>query len=320
MSDNTETTAVAPRPAKQIDLVRGALERMRPQLEMALPRHLTADRLLRVAITAVQTTPKLLECDRTSLYGAVMTCAQLGLEPDGVLGQAYLVPFGGKVQFIPGYKGLISLARNSGDVTSIAAHEIRDADTFQFDFASGEPPRHTFDIRKDRGDVVAFYAIARFKDGSFHWDMMTRQEVERIRDGSQGYRAAVAAAKKYNKKAPETPWVEHFVEMGKKTTIRRIAKYLPMSVQKAAYLADSYDIGRHVRLDTHGEIVIEGEAAPADESATELQHRQSRLERFEEAQAADAPESPVPTEETPPAYLDEAPLDGLPLGERTGAA
>lgn len=299
MSDNTE---IATRPAKPIDLVRGALERMRPQLEMALPRHLTADRLLRVAITAVQATPKLLECDRLSLYGAVMQCAQLGLEPDGVLGQAYLVPFAGKVQLIPGYKGLLSLARNSGDVTSIAAHEVREADEFVFDFASGQPPSHTFDIRRKRGDVIAFYAVARFKDQSFHWDMMTREEVERIRDGSQGYQAAVRAAKKYNKPL-DTPWSEHFVEMGKKTMIRRIAKYLPMSVQKAAFLADSYDIGRHVRLDTHGQIVIEGEAVPGEEPASEIEHRQSRLDRFEQAHA----EGEEPEDE-PPAHLNEAPI------------
>src|SRR5215469_13248226 len=132
---------------RPVDVVRGALERMKPQMELALPKHLTADRLLRVVMSAVQNTPKLLECDRTSFFSAVMTCAQLGLEPDGVLGQAYLVPFAGKVSFIPGYKGLISLARNSGDVTSIAAHEVRDNDTFKFDFASGDPPTHTLALR-----------------------------------------------------------------------------------------------------------------------------------------------------------------------------
>jgi recombination protein RecT len=301
MSDTIEATApAAARPAKQIDLVRGALERMKPQLEMALPRHLTADRLLRVAITAVQNTPKLLECDRTSLYGAIMTCAQLGLEPDGVLGQAYLVPFAGKVQFIPGYKGLLSLARNSGDVTSIAAHEIRDNDKFEFDFASGQPPSHTFDIRQPRGDAIAFYAVARFKDGSFHWDMMSREEIDQIRDNSQGYQAAMRSAKRNNKK-PETPWVEHYVEMAKKTMVRRIAKYLPMSVQKAAALADSYDIGRHVRLDTHGEIIIDGEAQ-VEEDPAPIERQQSRLEQFEERGGSETAAGPASSD-------DQLPLD-----------
>jgi len=277
------THAVAPasrREVKPIDAVRAALERMKPQLEMALPRHLTAERLLRVAMTAVQNTPKLLECDRTSLYAAVMTCAQLGLEPDGILGQAYLVPFAGRVQFIPGYKGLISLARNSGEVTAIAAHEVREGDTFEFDFGSGEPPKHTFDIRKPRGEVIAFYAVAKFRDGGFHWDMMTRDEVDAIRDRSQGYQAALRAAEKA-KRTPTGPWSEDYIEMGKKTVIRRIAKYLPMSVQKAAALADAYDTGTHVTLDRHGDLVIEGEATAADPDQTQLEKKQSNLDQFE---------------------------------------
>jgi recombination protein RecT len=255
--------AIAERPVRPADQVRAALERMKPQIELALPRHLTVDRLLRVAMTAVQNTPKLLDCDRTSLYSAIMTCAQLGLEPDGILGQAYLVPFAGRVTFIPGYKGLISLARNSGDVTSIAAHEVRDEDVFKFDFASGEPPSHTFDIRKPRGDVIAFYAIARFTDGSFYWDLMTLEEVNRIRDGSPGYQYAVSSARRKNA-TPEGPWIDHYVEMGKKTVIRRIAKYLPLSVQKAAALADAYDSGKHAKIDTHGDLVIDGTAEHVD--------------------------------------------------------
>lgn len=269
---------VAVREQKPADQVRAALERMKPQLELALPKHLTADRLLRVAMTAIQNTPKLLECDRTSLYAAVMTCAQLGLEPDGVLGQAYLVPYGNRVTFIPGYKGLISLARNSGDVTSIAAHEIRDNDTFKFDFANGEPPSHTFDIRKPRGDIIGVYAIARFTDGSFYWDLMTKEEVDRIRDGSSGYRAAIAFAKR-NNKPPEGPWIDHYVEMSRKTAIRRIAKYLPLSVQKAAAIADAYDTGQRVSIDSHGELVIDGTAAEVVESEQEVQEQQVEQQR-----------------------------------------
>jgi recombination protein RecT len=87
-------------PVKPIDTVRAALEKMKSQFQMVLPKHITAERLFRVAMTAIQQTPKLLDCDRQSLYSAVMRSAQLGLEPDGILGQAYLIPFNGKVQFI----------------------------------------------------------------------------------------------------------------------------------------------------------------------------------------------------------------------------
>lgn len=270
--------------AKPLDTVRQALERLKPQLAMALPKHLSPDRLVRVAMTAVQRTPKLLECDRTSFYGAVMMCAQLGLEPDGVLGQAYIIPFKGKAQFIPGYKGLLALARNSGEVSYIAAHEVRENDDFEFDFASGDPPKHKFDLKQDRGEVIAFYAIARFRDGSFHWDMMTRAEVDRIRDSSSGYIAALATAKKYDR-APDSPWIEHYVEMGRKSAIRRLAKYLPLSVQKAAEIDAQVSAGMHVTLDRYGDIVIEGEATPADEAAAATEKKTSKLERFEEAQS-----------------------------------
>ena len=283
MSTNTAVATRqdnVPAEGRPIDSVRAALDKMKPQLAMALPRHLTPDRLVRVAMTAIQTTPKLLECDRTSLYAAIVTCAQLGLEPDGVLGQAYLIPYGSKVQFIPGYKGLISLARNSGEVVSIGAHEVREKDEFRFAFGLREDLHHV-PARGDRGEITHFYAIARFRDGGHHWDVMTREEVEAIRDGSQGYQTA----KRYPKNGViNSPWVQHYVEMGKKTAIRRIAKYLPLSVQKAAAMADAYDTGRHARMDVHGDVVIE-EAAPVAQIGTG--QAPSRLERFEASENGD---------------------------------
>lgn len=277
MSDDNSNLP-AERSGKPVDIVRGALERMKPQLAMALPKHLTPERLVRIAMTAVQRTPKLLDCDRTSFYAAIMTAAQLGLEPDGVLGQAYLIPFGGKVQFIPGYKGLLTLARNSGEISYIAAHEVRDNDQFDFDFASGDPPVHKFSLKEDRGDVIAFYAIAKFRDGSFHWDMMTQAEVELIRDNSSGYQAAKRYAKAGN---IDSPWVSNPVEMGKKTVIRRLAKYLPLSVQKAAEIDAQVNAGMHVSLDRYGDVVIEGESTPVAE-ANDAPAATSKLDRFDE--------------------------------------
>ncbi len=253
---------------QESNTVRKTLEQMKPQLEMALPKHLTPERLIRVAMTAVQNTPKLLECDRTSLLSSIMTCAQLGLEPDGVLGQAYLIPFKTRgqmrVQFIPGYKGLITLARNSGDVTSIQAQAVHENDHFVFEFGLNERLEHR-PAQGERGDVVYFYAIAKFKDGGYHWDVMTRSQVEKIRDESQGYKAAVASAKKYNKPV-NSPWVDHFEEMGKKTVIRRIAKYLPMDVQKAAYIADSYNTGVSSHMEEGAVVFDNNDAIDADYS------------------------------------------------------
>lgn len=238
---------------QRVDEVRGALEKLKGQMAMALPKHLTPDRLVRVAMTAVQSTPKLLECDRTSFYAAIMTCAQLGLEPDGVLGQAYLVPFAGKVQFIPGYKGLLTLARNSGEIQSIQAHEVCRGDKFVYRYGLNEELEHV-PAEGERGEVTHFYAYAKFKDGGYVFEVLTRAQVETIRDRSQGYQSA----KKWAKNGViNSPWVEHFVEMGRKTAIRRLAKYLPMSVQRAASIEDAVDRGYAASIDTYGEIALD---------------------------------------------------------------
>ncbi|MFD2206599.1 recombinase RecT [Kiloniella antarctica] len=262
--------------------VRGALEKMRPQFEMALPKHVTPDRLLRVTMTAIQNNPKLLECDKTSLYSAIMSCAQLGLVPDGILGQAYMIPFKVrgqmKCQFIPGYKGLLTLARNSGEVQSIQTQAVYENDLFDYRFGLNETLDH-IPAEGDRGEITHFYAIAKFNDGGHHWDVMTRAEIESIRDGSQGYQAAVRFSKNG---VINSPWTDHFSEMGRKTTIRRIAKYLPMDVQKAAHVAQSYETGEHSYIDTHGEVVVD--AAIAQEDPAVQVEDKSALDTFADSE------------------------------------
>lgn len=238
-----------------IATVQGLLDKMKDQMAMALPKHITPERMVRVALTAVQNTPKLLECNRNSLLMAVLRSAQLGLEPDGILGQAYLIPFKRNfkdengawqntmdVQLIVGYKGLIDLARRSGEVSNIIAKEVYANDEFVVDFSQDIPFVHKPKLASDRGEVKFFWAMARFKDGGFHWDYMTKQEVESIRDKGQGKANAV--------------WKDHFIEMGKKTMIRRIAKYLPMSVQKATITEDLIEAGKSFSTNDFGDIVI----------------------------------------------------------------
>jgi len=243
------------------DTVRAALERLMPEIKMALPRHLTPERLLRVTMSAVQNSPRLLDCDRTSLFSAVMTCAQLGLEPDGVLGQAYLVPFksggGMKVQFIPGYKGLLTLARNSGEIASVQAHEVCEQDSFSYEYGLNEHLTHR-PAEGERGAITHFYAYAKFKDGGHVFEVMTLRDIERVRDASEGYRAFKAG------RIRSTPWGEHFVQMGRKTAIRRLANYLPLQVQKASLIEDAVDRGHNAALDSYGDVVIEGEAHEVD--------------------------------------------------------
>ncbi len=245
---------------EKIDTVRTALELMRPQMALALPKHLTPDRLLRITMTAIQNTPRLLDCDRTSLFAAVMTCAQLGLEPDGVLGQAYLVPYGNKVQFIPGYKGYLQLARNSGEISTIQSHEVCANDSFEYSFGINETLEHR-PADGERGAVKYFYAYALYKDGGHIFEVMSRADVDAIRDNSDGYKAFKA------KKIKSNPWHSSYVQMGRKTAIRRLANYLPLNVQRAAALDAAAAAGKFASTDDFGEVVIDGKAEEV--SATE---------------------------------------------------
>lgn len=241
----------------EYDSVRDLFNKMQGELATVLPKHLTPERMTRIALNCVRAVPKLLECDRKSLMAAVMRASQLGLEPDGVLGQAYLIPYGKQVQFIVGYRGLIDLARRSGEVSNIVAREVYENDEFTIDWSAEIPFKHVPLLRGDRGEITHFWALARFKDGGFHWDYMAVGEVEAIRDKSQGYQSAV----KWKKgDVIESPWTHHFVEMGKKTVIRRIAKFLPMSVQRAVVTEELADAGKAFSVDQYGDVVIEGES------------------------------------------------------------
>ena len=249
-------TVVNTTPAEET--VQVALEKMKPQFAAALPKHITPDRMLRVALTAIQNTPALLTCNRKSLLLAILRAAQLGLEPDGVLGQAYLIPFkknwkdeSGKwqsrtdAQLIPGYRGLIDLARRSGEVSNIIAKEVYSKDEFSVDWSQQPPFTHKPAMTGDRGEITHFWALANFKDGGYHWDYMTKGEVDYIRQNSNGAKNEV--------------WDKYYAEMGKKTMIRRIAKYLPMNVQKAAMTEELLDANKSFTIDNYGEIILDPE-------------------------------------------------------------
>ncbi len=254
------------------------LQQKKGELSKMLPKTLSIDRLLKVAQIAATTTPALAKCDVPSLVGAIGQCAQMGLEPNTVLGHAYLVPFNTKrkdsngnerwvnsVQVIIGYKGLIDLARRSGQIVSIAAHEVCENDHFELVYGLDEKLNHT-PAMGERGDVIGFYAVAKLKDGGYSFEFMSVHQVREIMAGSQGYQQA----KKYGKEGSH-PWGAHFVEMGRKTVIRRLAKYLPLSIefQTAVALDNQAETGKDQNLDTiDGEFtLVQDEDAPRHEGA-----------------------------------------------------
>ena len=210
--------------------VKSFMESQRANLAAVLPKHVDADRMLKLALGSLRTTPKLLNCNVESLMGAVVTCSTLGLEPNTPLGHAYLIPFENRqkgttdVQIVFGYKGLIDLARRSGQIISIAAHEVCQNDEFHFSYGLDEKLIHDPALT-GRGEPIAFYAVAKLAGGGYAFEVMGRDQIEEIRDASQNY--------KFAREKGKTVWGQHFVEMGRKTVLRRLFKYLPVSIELA---------------------------------------------------------------------------------------
>jgi recombination protein RecT len=256
-------------PAKLTDMkpkeqIAYLLKTKQGEIAKMLPKHLNAERLLKVAQIAATTTPALAKCDVASLVGAIGQCAQMGLEPNTVLGHAYLVPFNTKrkdtngnerwvnsVQVIIGYKGLIDLARRSGQIVSIAAHEVCENDHFDMIYGLDEKLEHKPALG-ERGPLIGFYAVAKLKDGGHCFEFMSMHQVQEIMKATQS-------------KGKYGPWQDHFTEMGRKTVIRRLAKYLPLSIefQTAAALDGMAEAGKDQHTDSFdGEFSMVADDAP----------------------------------------------------------
>lgn len=210
------------------------LKQMAPAMSEALPKHMDVDRLMRLTMTTIRTTPELRNADLGSLLGGVMQAAQLGLEP-GLLGQCYLLPFRNKkkgiteVQFIVGYKGMIDLARRSGHIQSIYAHAVYENDEFVYKLGLNPTLEHTPCMQADKGEYIGSYAVAHFKDGGYQMEFMPKAEIEKRRLSSPGGRSQYS------------PWNNYYEEMANKTVIRHMWKYLPISVEIQQQVA--YDEG-----------------------------------------------------------------------------
>lgn len=199
-----------------------------PSISSLLPKHLSTERLMKVALASVSRQPELLECTPLSIIQGVLISAQLGLEIGGPLQQAHLVAYRNKktghreAQFIPGYRGLIELARRGGEVVSVEARNVYAGDLFEVEFTiEGTRLRHVPAIDGERGRLRCVYALARLKDPSAPpiFDLLTEADVKKARASSQ------AAAAGFG------PWVDNEEEMWRKTAVKRLSKYLPLSVE-----------------------------------------------------------------------------------------
>ena len=206
------------------------LESQRGSFAAVIAKHLTPDKLLKMALIATNRNPKLLQCTQESFLKAVMTGAQLGLDFSGVLGRAYVIPYGNEAQFIIGYLGLIDLCRNSGDVRSVSADVVYKSDFFEHTKGLDETLKHIPDYEAERKDedIVKAYMIARFKDGGHHVHVMSRTEIEKIR--------------RFSKMGNSGPWKEWYPAMCIKTVIRHGCKLLPLSVETQEAIARDQEI------------------------------------------------------------------------------
>lgn len=257
-------------------------EANRAKIAAVLPRHVTDERMLRVALQAVRTTPLLQECSVESLFGAVVQCSTPGLEPNDARGLSYLVPFWNskqkvrEAQMIVGYRGFIDLARRGGEVSSLIGRPVYEGDRLDLCYGSREYLEHKPCLTEDRGQIIGAYAIARLKEGADPlFVFLPWADIEKARAASSG---AWYFDKKSGEKKPAltTPWWTDTEAMAAKTPVRRIAKWLPMNIElaQAVALDEKADRGESQRLDSvlSGEYeeveAVEGdEPEPVDETA-----------------------------------------------------
>lgn len=271
---------------------------IKQRLAEVVPKHVTPERLLKVALSSVLKTPALMQCTQQSLVQALIQLGEVGLEPGGGLGLAYLVPYKMKngttvAQAIIGYRGYIHLARRSGELESVSARVVHAKDRFNAVFGLNEQLEHVPSEEPDAGKPRLVYCVAKFKDGGHHIEVMTWAEVQKIRQRS--------------KAKDSGPWVTDPEEMAKKTVVRRAQKYWPLA---------SEDMARANEIDD--EQVVDGSVA-VRQSVQVLPPQQPQLQVVEQQQLEEGV-----IEEDTPAGMDpntgEVPMDDNDNAEQERAA
>jgi recombination protein RecT len=232
----TESNVPAPAQTRAITPIEGfrqTLQTMEREFAVALPPQIPVGKFVRTVITTVQMNPQLLECDRRSLFATAMKAAQDGLLLDGR--EAAPVVFrtknGPQVQYMPMIGGLLKKLRNSGELKSISAHTVHEHDTFDYELGDEERIVHKPRLDGDRGRVIAAYAVAKTKDGGIYREVMSLDEIEKVRNVSRAKDAG--------------PWASWYEEMAKKTVLRRLMKRLPSSADLDAVVEadnETYDL------------------------------------------------------------------------------
>lgn len=246
------------------------IKSMESEIKKALPSVITPERFTRMTLSAISVNPKLAACTPKSFLGAMMSAAQLGLEPNTPLGQAYLIPYKNKgvdeVQFQIGYKGLIDLAYRSGEVELVQAHIVYENDTFECEYGL-EPKLTHKPADKDRGNPIKVYALFRTKSGGYGFDVMSMDDVRRHAEKySQAYKSGFS------------PWKTNFEEMAKKTVLKRVLKYAPLKSDFVRAVVQDESIKTEISEDMYevaNETVYEADYTEVDTETGEVTNNES---------------------------------------------
>jgi len=233
------------------------IKQMESEIKKALPSVLTPERFTRIVLSALSTNPKLADTTPQSFLGAMMTAAQLGMEPNTPLGQAYLLPYWNsksncyECQFQLGYKGLLDLAYRSGEISVVQSQVVYENDTFSYSYGL-EPELKHIPAKADRGDPTHVYAVFRTKSDGFGYEVASIEDIR-------------VHAQRYSKSYGNGPWQTNFEEMAKKTVLKRVLKYAPLKSEFVRSLAQDETVKHDISDDMYmvqptyveGEIVSE---------------------------------------------------------------
>lgn len=277
----------------------------RDELQKVAGAAMSAEALVKLFAIAASRTPKLMACTPLSVLDCMVKCAELKLMPS-TLGSVYLIPYENRkantceCQLIVGYRGLVELARRSGHISTIQAEVVREGDEFEFEHGIHPKFRHK-PCASDMSDgkITHAWAMATFKDGAHQLVVMTRAEVDRIRGMSR--------AGKFG------PWAEHYGEMAKKTALRRLCKYLPLTVDVEVAISnvDRAEVSLDFGEIGSGEQVGQEPEQPTTAPSVAAKVEALRAEAVKKTEAAKAPKQPDPIKDD----LDF--LDGTPFEPTT---
>ena len=268
----TPKNAAALQPKKQAAVAKKQLtavdylndNRFREQLAAALPKFLDTDHFVRSAITEIRLNPALAECSVPSILGYFMQAAACGLEPATVLGQCYAVPFRNsktgqrEAQFLLSYRGMLSIARRSGEIASVIAEIVHEKDEFSIEYGLNPNLIHKPYIDGDPGPMRGAYVVVHFKGDGVEplIKYMSKAEIDKHR--------------KRSKASSSGPWVTDYEEMAKKTAFRAIFKWLPVSIEQVMATTGDGAVAKYNSAATDPDDALEIEFVAAEDDRAEV--------------------------------------------------